>query len=136
MTVTFNSPEYREYEAEIEALAEILNTLAEGTGAGGGIIIGALTLMLAIRLDDAPENIRNEVRSRVVAVLKGHADGLVINKLGSKRAYATEVADWCERELKMAKELGGRMDYRCYVQNVDLIIGALREYAAKPEADQ
>lgn len=49
----------------------------------------------------------------------------------SKRAYATEVADWCERELKSAKENGERMG-RAYVQNVDLIIAALREYAAKP----
>lgn len=50
----------------------------------------------------------------------------------SKRAYATEVADWCASELVKAKNLGERMDYRCYVQNVDLIIEALREYAAKP----
>lgn len=53
-------------------------------------------------------------------------------KMGSsKRAYATEVADWCARELKRAKEDGAPMG-RAYVQNVDLIIVALREYASRP----
>lgn len=75
MIVSFNSPEYREHEAEIEALAEILNTVAEGTGAGGGVIVGALTMMLALWLDQAPESARNEIRARVVNVLKGHVDG-------------------------------------------------------------
>lgn len=53
-------------------------------------------------------------------------------KLGSsKRAYANEVADWCARELKRAKEDGAPMG-RAYVQNADLIIAALREYASRP----
>ncbi len=71
-TVIFNSPEYREHEAEIEALAELLNFTAESTGAGGGVIIGALTMMLAVWLDQAPEAVRDEIRARVVVVLKGH----------------------------------------------------------------
>lgn len=49
-------------------------------------------------------------------------------KLGSRRAYATEVADWCAREHHAAKEHGDPMG-RAYVQNVELIIEALREYA-------
>lgn len=52
-------------------------------------------------------------------------------RLGSKRAYAKEVADWCARELAEAKGRGDPMG-RAYVQNIDLIIAALREYATKP----
>ena len=52
-------------------------------------------------------------------------------KLPSKRAYANEVADWCARELAEARGQRQPMG-RAYVQNVDLIIAALREYAAKP----
>lgn len=74
MTVTFNSPEYRKHEAEIEQLAQLLNMTAESTGAGGGTIIGALTMMLAIWLDHSPEEVRDEIRARVVSVLKGHVD--------------------------------------------------------------
>ncbi len=44
------------------------------------------------------------------------------------RSYAAEVADWCARELKGAKESGSPMG-RAYVQNIDMIIVALREYA-------
>lgn len=72
--MTDESPEYLEHEVEIRALAELLNTVAEGTGANGGRIIGALTMLLAIWLDQAPERIRNEIRARVVAVLKGHIE--------------------------------------------------------------
>ena len=53
------------------------------------------------------------------------------HRIGSDRAYATEVADWCTRELNEARGAGTSMG-RAYVQNVDLIIKALREYAAKP----
>ncbi|HMH95668.1 MAG TPA: hypothetical protein VK577_03695 [Bradyrhizobium sp.] len=53
-------------------------------------------------------------------------------KLGSqRRAYANEVADWCARELEEAKGQRQPMG-RAYVQNVDLIIAALREYANQP----
>lgn len=52
-------------------------------------------------------------------------------KLGSKRAYAKDVADWCARELAEAKGEGHPLG-RAYVQNIDLIIEALREYAARP----
>lgn len=53
------------------------------------------------------------------------------NPIGSKRAYATEVADWCQRELDAAKAHGSPTG-RAYVQNIDLIIEALREYASRP----
>lgn len=49
---------------------------------------------------------------------------------GSKRVYANEVANWCERELKSAAENGDPMG-RAYMQNIDLIIEALREYARR-----
>jgi len=75
LKVTFNSPEYLEHEAEIEQLAQFLNAAAESTGAGGGVIIGALTMMLAIWLDHSPEKVRDEIRARVVSVLRGHLDG-------------------------------------------------------------
>lgn len=75
MTVTFDSPEHREHEAEIEQLAQFLNLAAESTGAGGGTIIGALTMLLALWLDEAPASVSNEIRDRVVNVLKGHIDG-------------------------------------------------------------
>lgn len=44
------------------------------------------------------------------------------------RAYAADVADWCERELKIAKETGN-LSTQPFVQNAQLIIDALREYA-------
>ncbi len=44
------------------------------------------------------------------------------------RRAAKDVADWCERELIKAKETGS-LETRPFVQNVDLIIAALREYA-------
>jgi len=46
------------------------------------------------------------------------------------RAYAAVIADWCARSLAEAKE-SGAFDTRCFVQNVDLIIAALREYAGE-----
>ena len=48
---------------------------------------------------------------------------------GSKadRASSKDVADWIERDLKTAKQTGN-MATRGLVQNVDLIIAALREY--------
>lgn len=51
--------------------------------------------------------------------------------VGSERNYATEVADWCQRELDAARGVGEPMG-RAYVQNIGLIIKALREYAARP----
>ena len=45
-----------------------------------------------------------------------------------ERRYAKDVADWCARSLAEAKETGA-FDTRCFVQNADLIIAALREYA-------
>lgn len=75
MKVDIGSPQYLEHEAEIEELATILNTVAEGTGASGGCVIGALTMLLALWLDQAPDDVANEIRARVVSVLKGHVDG-------------------------------------------------------------
>lgn len=74
MKVITDEPGYLQHEAEIEELATILNAVAEGTGANGGVIIGALTMLLALWLDQAPDNVANEIRNRVVAVLKGKAD--------------------------------------------------------------
>lgn len=48
----------------------------------------------------------------------------------SERTYAKDVADWCERELENAR-VTGHLETRPLVQNVELIIKALREYAAK-----
>jgi hypothetical protein len=44
------------------------------------------------------------------------------------RRYAVEVADWCARELAKARE-NGSLETRPFVQNADMIIAALREYA-------
>lgn len=44
------------------------------------------------------------------------------------RLYAHDVAEWCERELKVAHQTG-RLETRPFVQNAALIIAALREYA-------
>lgn len=52
--------------------------------------------------------------------------------LPRERQYAGEVADWCQRELDAARGGSAPMG-RAYVQNVLLIIEALREYA-KPDA--
>ena len=49
-------------------------------------------------------------------------------KQDQSRAYAKDVADWCERELKKASE-SGHLETRPFVQNAVLIIAALREYA-------
>jgi hypothetical protein len=49
------------------------------------------------------------------------------------RAYARCVADWCEREVRKACEFG-RLETRPFVQNVELIIAALREYADRGQA--
>lgn len=49
----------------------------------------------------------------------------------SDRAAAKDVAAWCARELKRARE-NGYLETRPFVQNADLIIAALLEYA---EAD-
>ncbi len=49
------------------------------------------------------------------------------------RAYALEVADWIERELTKAKATGETgLLRRPYIQNIGLIIKALREYGGKP----
>lgn len=74
MKLIADEPGYLQHEQEIEELATILNAVAEGTGVGGGVIIGALTMLLALWLDQAPDNVANEIRDRVVAVLKGKAD--------------------------------------------------------------
>lgn len=51
------------------------------------------------------------------------------------RGYAVQVADWCQRELDDVKKHAQAPPMgRAYVQNVDLIIKALREYAARPPA--
>lgn len=43
------------------------------------------------------------------------------------RKYASDVADWCARELAKART-SGDLETRPFVQNADLIIAALREY--------
>jgi len=48
------------------------------------------------------------------------------------RAWAAEVADWCARELEEARLRSGMLETRPFVQNADLIIAALREYAQRP----
>lgn len=50
--------------------------------------------------------------------------------LPENRPYAKTVADWCARSLAEAKDTGA-FDTRCFVQNADLIIAALREYAGQ-----
>ena len=47
----------------------------------------------------------------------------------SERKYAGDVAALCSRELTMARATG-HLETRPFVQNADLIIAALREYAA------
>lgn len=49
------------------------------------------------------------------------------------RKYAGEVADWCARELAKARA-SGDLETRPFVQNADLIIAALREYASNARA--
>ena len=48
--------------------------------------------------------------------------------MSDERKYAKDVADWCERSLTNASATG-TMDTRAFVQNAELIITALREYA-------
>jgi len=48
------------------------------------------------------------------------------------RAYAKDVAEWCERSLSEARRVG-YLDTRPFVQNVQLIICALREYAERKQ---
>ena len=44
------------------------------------------------------------------------------------RKWAAEVAEWCGRELDKARNTG-KLETRPFVQNADLIVAALREYA-------
>ena len=44
------------------------------------------------------------------------------------RKWATEVAEWCAHELDKARNTG-KLETRPFVQNADLIVAALREYA-------
>jgi hypothetical protein len=71
LKVMRGSPGYPGHEVEIESLAVLLNETVESVGAGGGVIIGALTMVLAVWLDRAPEPVANEIRRRVVSVLEG-----------------------------------------------------------------
>ena len=48
--------------------------------------------------------------------------------MSEDRAYAKDVADWCEREL-IAARTSGNLETRPFVQNAQLIINALRAYA-------
>ena len=48
--------------------------------------------------------------------------------MGEKNRWAGEVADWCARSLDNARVLGRSLDTRPFVQNIDLIIAALRAY--------
>lgn len=50
------------------------------------------------------------------------AKGIDVN-----RRWAKEVADWIESERDIARK-GGTMNMRPFVQNVDIILEALREY--------
>lgn len=47
------------------------------------------------------------------------------------RSAANDVADWIERERAEARANGWWPEKRAYVQNIDLIVAALREYGAK-----
>lgn len=49
-------------------------------------------------------------------------------KLKEDRRRALDVANWIERDLQSARSMG-EMSTRGLVQNVELIIAALREYA-------
>ena len=51
------------------------------------------------------------------------------------RRYARDVAQWCARELVTARRTGD-LETRPFVQNADLIIAALLEYAAKTNDDR
>lgn len=46
-----------------------------------------------------------------------------------RRVYANAVANWCEREFMRRNTVPMG---RAYVQNIELIIEALREYACRP----
>jgi hypothetical protein len=46
------------------------------------------------------------------------------------RRWAIDVADWIERELTDARSGTKEMSMRPFVQNAELIVEALREYAA------
>jgi hypothetical protein len=50
-------------------------------------------------------------------------------------SHASDVADWCQRELDLARKTG-EMDPRCFVQNMELIIAALRAYEGANHADE
>ena len=71
----FESPERLERVSDIEDLARLLNDAIEDTDVSGGVAIGALTMLLAVWLDRAPDDVANEIRERVVSVLKGKIDG-------------------------------------------------------------
>lgn len=46
----------------------------------------------------------------------------------AERKYASDIAEWCARELAKARS-SGDLETRPFVQNADLIIAALREYS-------
>jgi hypothetical protein len=50
-------------------------------------------------------------------------------------AFVREVAAWCEQEIELAKKSGRHVDNRPFVQNADMIICALRSYAATIQAN-
>lgn len=57
---------------------------------------------------------------------------MIFNRLECERPrkmdrYAQDVADWCQRSLDDARK-NGRLETRPFVQNVELIIAALRAY--------
>lgn len=45
-----------------------------------------------------------------------------------ERRYAKDVADWCQRELDTARRTGN-LETRPLVQNIELIIKALRAFS-------
>lgn len=55
---------------------------------------------------------------------------MIITGSPSDRHAANFVAEWCARELAKARQFGD-LETRPFVQNADLIIAALREYAQK-----
>lgn len=53
-----------------------------------------------------------------------------ITGAGNDRAAARDVAEWCARELATARQTG-HLETRPFVQNVDIIIAALREFSRR-----
>lgn len=83
---------------------------------------------------------RDELLERAIRLIEAEEPEAAILTLRTALAqqasdpYASDVADWCQRELDKARETGTIVT-RPFVQNVELIIKALRAFATPQPAD-